>query len=63
MLQREVLVFEFTAKDGLATRTIESGEITALDHEVFDDAMEDRTLFEFGYFNIKFNHYFTPRIP
>ena len=48
MLQREVFVFEFTAKDGLATGAIESGEITALYHEVFDDAMEDGSLFEFS---------------
>ena len=36
----KVLIGEFFAVDGLSAGSIASREITTLDHEVFDDAME-----------------------
>ena len=41
MLEIEVLVFEFLAVDGFTAGTVEGCEVSSLDHEVFDDAMED----------------------
>ena len=42
--QSEVLICELHAVDGLASGTISSGEISTLSHEIFDDAMEWRSL-------------------
>lgn len=42
MRNGEVLVFEFIPVDGFASCSVSPGEITALDHEVFDDSMESR---------------------
>ena len=44
MLQLEVLVLELGAVDGLAASAIARGEVTALDHELLDDAVEDGPL-------------------
>lgn len=41
MLEFKVLVFEFLAVDGFAAGTVEGCEVTSLDHEVLDDAVED----------------------
>lgn len=40
VLQGEVLVLEFVAVDGLATSAVVVGEVSALAHEVGDDAVE-----------------------
>jgi len=40
VFQLEVLVREFFSVNGLATSAISTGEISALNHEIFDDAME-----------------------
>ena len=40
MSQIEVLILELHAVDGLSSSTVASGEISALSHEIFDDAME-----------------------
>lgn len=44
MLQLEVLVGKLVAVDGLAASTVTLGEVTALDHEVFDDTVESGAL-------------------
>ena len=44
MLQLEVLVGELLAVDGLATGAVATGEVTALEHELGDDAVEGRAL-------------------
>jgi len=44
VLQLEVLIWEFFTIDGLATGAVVLGEVTALDHEVLDDTVEDRAL-------------------
>ena len=44
VLQCEVLVGEALAVDGLAARAVSGGEVSALDHEVGDDAVEDGAL-------------------
>jgi hypothetical protein len=44
MLQLEILVWELFAVNRLAASTVERGEITTLDHELFNDTVEDRTL-------------------
>ena len=44
MLQLEVLVRELLAVDGLAAGAVALGEVAALEHEVLDDAVEDRVL-------------------
>lgn len=40
MLQLEVLVRELCAVDALATSAITLGEVSALDHELFDHSVE-----------------------
>ena len=40
MLQVEVLVFELVPVDGLSARAISIGEVAALRHEVWNDAVE-----------------------
>ena len=42
MLELKVLILEFLAVDGLAASAIASCEVTALDHEPFDDSMKAR---------------------
>ena len=44
MLELEVLVLELLSVDGLSTGAVAPSEITALDHEVLDDAVEGRAL-------------------
>ena len=44
MLQLEVLVGELFTVNGLAASAITGREITALDHELLDDAVEYRSL-------------------
>ena len=44
MLKLEVLVCELLAVDGLATSAVSPGEVTTLDHEVGNDAVESRAL-------------------
>jgi len=44
VFQSKVLIVELSTIDGLAASAIEVGEITALDHEILDDAMEDSAL-------------------
>lgn len=44
VLQREVLILELVAVDGLASSAVVVGEVSALAHEVRDDAVEDRSL-------------------
>eukprot|EP00290_Baffinella_frigidus_P012971 CAMPEP_0180153014 /NCGR_PEP_ID=MMETSP0986-20121125/23196_1 /TAXON_ID=697907 /ORGANISM="non described non described, Strain CCMP2293" /LENGTH=159 /DNA_ID=CAMNT_0022100867 /DNA_START=649 /DNA_END=1126 /DNA_ORIENTATION=- len=44
VLVDEVLVRELRAVDGLATGAVHVGEVTALDHEVRDDAVEGAAL-------------------
>ena len=44
MLELEVLIGELVAVDGLAAGAVALGEVTALDHEVLDDAVEGRAL-------------------
>ena len=44
VLQREVLVRELGAVDGLSTGTVSGGEVTSLAHEVCDDAVEAGSL-------------------
>lgn len=44
MLDLEVLVGKLLAVDGLATGTVATGEVTTLEHEVGDDAVEGREL-------------------
>lgn len=44
VLQGEVLVLELVAVDGLASGAVVVGEVTALAHEVGDDAVEARSL-------------------
>ena len=41
VFQFEVLVLEFLAIDRLSPSTISSSEIAALNHEAFDDSMEN----------------------
>merc|ERR1719392_663903 len=43
VLQGEVLIFELVPIDGLATSAVSGSEVTALAHEVRDDAMEGRS--------------------
>jgi hypothetical protein len=40
VLQLEVLVVKFGTIDGLATGAVASSEVTALDHKLFNDAVE-----------------------
>lgn len=40
MLQVEVLIVKLLAVDGLAAGAVADGEVTALDHELLDDAVE-----------------------
>ena len=40
MLDLEVLVVKLVTIDGFASCAITPGKVTALDHEIFDDAME-----------------------
>ena len=40
MLQLEVLVLELVAVDALAASTVPLGEVTTLDHELLDNAVE-----------------------
>jgi hypothetical protein len=44
MLESKVLVFELGAVDALPACSIASSEITALDHELLDDAVEGAAL-------------------
>ena len=44
MLLLEVLVGELLAVDGLATGAVAAGEVTALEHELGDDAVESGAL-------------------
>mmetsp|Transcript_47837 Transcript_47837/g.97364 ORF Transcript_47837/g.97364 Transcript_47837/m.97364 type:complete len:206 (+) Transcript_47837:82-699(+) len=44
VLHLEVLVGKLHAVDGLATSAVEVGEVTALEHEVIDDTVEDGAL-------------------
>lgn len=44
VLQGEVFILEFISIDGLASSAVVVGEVTALAHEVRDDAMESRAL-------------------
>ena len=44
VLEREVLVRELGAVDGLSTGTVSGGEVTSLAHEVCDDAVEAGSL-------------------
>jgi len=39
----EVLIGELLTVDGLATGTVSAGEVTSLEHELWDDAVERRT--------------------
>jgi len=50
VLEIEVLIGELLAVDGLAAGTVAVGEVTSLDHEVLNDAVETatRTGCEFG---------------
>ncbi len=41
MLERKIFVGKLVTVDALAAGAVELGEVSALDHEVFDDAMED----------------------
>lgn len=41
MLNLEVFVVKFLAIDRLASRAVEVGEITSLDHEGLDNPVED----------------------
>lgn len=43
VLQGEVLISELLAVDGLATGTVAAGEVTSLEHELGDDAVEGGT--------------------
>ena len=40
MSDSEVFIWELAAVDGLATSAVSSGEVAALGHEAWDDAME-----------------------
>ena len=44
MLDLEVLVLELLAEDGLATHAVAHCKVTALDHEIGDDAVEGASL-------------------
>lgn len=44
MLLLEVLISELLAVDGLATGAVAAGEVTALNHELGDDAVEGAAL-------------------
>lgn len=44
MLDLEVLIRELLAVDGLATGAVAIGEVTTLDHELLDNAVEGRAL-------------------
>ena len=44
VLELEVLILELGAVDGLATSAVALGEVTTLEHEVLDDAVEGRAL-------------------
>lgn len=44
MLQLEVFILEFSTIDGFAASAIASREIATLNHELFDDAVEERAL-------------------
>lgn len=44
MLQFKILIFKLSAVNRLSARAITRCEVTALDHELFDDAMECRAL-------------------
>lgn len=50
MLQSEVLVFELVSIDGFSAGTVVVGEVTALTHEVRNDAMECRALVSIALF-------------
>ena len=50
MLEGEVLVFKFVAVDGFAAGSVLLGEVTALNHEVGDDAVEDAALVAVSFF-------------
>lgn len=43
MLEVKVLVGELFAVDGLAAGTVEGSEVTTLDHELLNDAVENGT--------------------
>jgi len=40
MLEREILICEFLAVDGLSTTSVAAGEITTLEHELWDYAVK-----------------------
>ena len=44
VLELEVLIWELLAVDGLAASSVAVGEVTTLDHELLDDAVEGRAL-------------------
>ena len=44
VLEGEVLIRELLSVDGLATSAVAAGEVTALAHELCDDAVESATL-------------------
>ena len=44
VLQLEVLVVELLSVDGLTSSSVSGSEISSLDHEVGNNAVEDRTL-------------------
>ena len=46
VLQLEVLICELLSVDGLAAGAITVGEVTSLDHEVLDDAVESASALE-----------------
>merc|ERR1719215_1452857 len=49
MLELEVLVIEALSVDGFTSGSIFSGEISSLEHEIFDDAMENRSAISFRF--------------
>lgn len=44
MLELEVLVSELLSVDGFSTSSVEVGEVTSLEHELWDNSVEDRSL-------------------
>ena len=44
VLQREVLILELVSVDGLSSSSVSSSEVSALAHEVGDDAVEGGAL-------------------
>ncbi len=46
MLDLEVLIFKLLPIDGFAPCAVASGEISTLQHKLFDDSMEGRSLTE-----------------